>query len=246
MRPRTAAPTVRSRALAALLLGALALAGPPARGAAERGSADLLREAVERWLLERLPGEEHVVELPALDDFELPGVAPERVEVRLSANPRQELAGSVPLTAVLLVDGAEARRGTLTARVRALAPVLVAARALPKGTVLREGDVREERRDRAALPPGALGDLRFAVGQQLTRSLRAGTLLTEPLLVRPTLVARGQVVEVRYQRGALRIEGRGLAREDGRAGDLVRVENPSSQRVVTGRVDPAGVVHVEF
>jgi flagella basal body P-ring formation protein FlgA len=206
----------------------------------------VLRDAIERYVRERAPGKEHSVELPPLDDFDLPGVEPEQVEVRLTGSPRQELVGSVPLTAVLLVDGAEVRRAVVTARVRALAPVLVTARALPRGAVLREGDFTREQRDRSALPPGALGDDRFALGQQLTRSLPPGAILSESLVELPTVVARGQVVELVYQRGSLRIEGRGLARDDGRPGDSIRVENPSSKRVITGRVDSGGVVHVDF
>ncbi len=247
MSPRTPPPRPwRGRAPGALLLVALALLAPPASGAPGRGSADVLRDALEGYVRERAPGEEHSVELPALDDFDLPGVAPEEIEVRLTAHPRQELGGSLPITAVLLVNGAEVKRGVVTIRIRALAPVLVLARPLPKGALLREGDFRLERRDRSALPPGVLGDERFALDQQLTRSLPAGSLLSESLVERPKVVARGQVVELVYQSGSLRIQGRGLARDDGRPGDSIRVENPSSQRVVMGRVDPEGVVHVDF
>jgi flagella basal body P-ring formation protein FlgA len=51
---------------------------------------------------------------------------------------------------------------------------------------------------------------------------------------------------VRYERGALRIEGSAIARDEARIGEMVRVQNPTSRRELVGRLGPDGAVHVSF
>jgi len=70
--------------------------------------------------------------------------------------------------------------------------------------------------------------------------VRAGLLTQVPV------VSRGaQVVLVAAQRG-LRITTPGIVKEDGGAGEIVRVVNSASGKVVNGRVVDAKTVEVMF
>ncbi|QEL13792.1 flagellar basal body P-ring formation chaperone FlgA [Limnoglobus roseus] len=62
----------------------------------------------------------------------------------------------------------------------------------------------------------------------------------------PILVTRNQKVTLVVRLGAMNVEAAGEAMQDGRAGEAVKVLNPSSKKVVTGKVTAAGVVDVEL
>jgi flagella basal body P-ring formation protein FlgA len=97
-----------------------------------------------------------------------------------------------------------------------------------------------------SLPRDVVRRLDAAVGKQLVRSVPAGALVRAGLLTQVPVVSRGaQVVLVAAQRG-LRITTPGIVKEDGDAGEIVRVVNSVSGKVVNGRVVDAKTVEVMF
>lgn len=99
------------------------------------------------------------------------------------------------LSVVLAVVATLALRGHL-ARLEADAtvppdavPVVVAARALPRGVVLASGDLREASWPARYAPPGAVRSVEDAVGGSLAADLAAGEPLTATRLVRAGPVA---------------------------------------------------------
>ncbi len=103
-----------------------------------------------------------------------------------------------------------------------------------------------EERDVSTLPDRVVFMRDEVVGQRVRRRVGAGTLWRAGLLSEPTVVQRGQMVRLRFQRGPLRIAGLGKAREEGQVGELIRVQNVDSRREVMGRVRADGEVDVEL
>ncbi len=115
--------------VAALGTASVALASEP---------GDALRAQIERYVRERAPFPPSVVDVPTLDAFAQAWIAPGDVQVRLSTSPRERFVGTVPITVTVLADGAEVKRGVVTAQVRAMRPVLVATRDLERGDMVRD------------------------------------------------------------------------------------------------------------
>jgi Flp pilus assembly protein CpaB len=67
--------------------------------------------------------------------------------------------------------------------------VVVATRAVPRGTVLVEGDLRRATMPARYAPPGVLGSVEAAVGATLAADLAPGEPLTETRMVRAGPVA---------------------------------------------------------
>lgn len=243
MSPRSAGLPGLRRALAGLGAAALALAARPAP--AQPATPELLRAAIEHFVRERAPMPPDAIELPGLEGFVPPQATPGPLDIEVAAAPDAPLVGSVPLTVVVRQEGRELRRGVVTARLRVDTPVLVAARPLSRGRALAPADLRVETRDAAAL-----GELRYlaapeqALGLRAARGIAAGTALRAEMLEEAPAVLRGQLVRLRLVQGGLRIEGRGKARQDGRPGDVVRVQNVDSRRELVGRVAADGAVDV--
>lgn len=123
-------------------------------------------------------------------------------------------------------------------------PVLVALRPLARGASVSAGDVEVQRRDRASVGAQALSDPEQLVGQVVSRPIAAGTVLAAGVMAPLRLVKRGQAVTILGESGSFQIRAQGKALGDGSAGELIRVENLSSRRVVEGRIGTDGSVRV--
>jgi flagella basal body P-ring formation protein FlgA len=176
-----------------------------------------------------------------LSDLVLPaGVLELRVRT-----PQQELTGSVAASVEAWVDGARVRSLSVPVRVGLQTDVLVAARVIPRHAVLALEDVRVERRELLAGQEPVTDRLALG-GRRAVRQIAAGESILTAVLELPPLVQRGDRVLLVAEGRGVRAELAGEAREDGRAGQTIRVRNGASGREVYGQVEAAGQVRVGF
>jgi flagella basal body P-ring formation protein FlgA len=121
----------------------------------------------------------------------------------------------------------------LPVTVKAFGRALVAAAALPAGTVLAAQDLREEEVDFAAGPGNAIADAAAAVGRALARPLAAGEPLHATDLKARQYFAAGQTVQVVAVGDGYQVSSEGQALSPGLEGRPVRVRTDSG-RVVSG------------
>lgn len=122
----------------------------------------------------------------------------------------------------------------------AQADSLVAARTLPAGTVIGEGDVMLVDAD----IPEALTSTAAAVGQEARVAVYAGRPIRSRDLGAQTLVERNALVTLIYRAGNLIILAEGRALERASEGDMIRAMNLSSKTTVSGRVLADGTIIV--
>lgn len=132
------------------------------------------------------------------------------------------------------------------ASVALIEPVLVASRPMSRGTVLNGDDVTLMKQDTARMTQGYLTDIKQVDGMVLRYSVRAGTVLRPALLQPPIVIKRGERVIIEASGGGVRVRMEGQALMNGAVGDIIRVRNLSSRRVVEGTVVSPGVVQVQF
>jgi flagella basal body P-ring formation protein FlgA len=220
---------------AALALGLSPLAAPPSiedavRAAlvdAVRGRAALPPDAEVELGELRVADRDLLDRAHRVSGVELP--AGERGLSRVSARARLTLRG-----------GGEAWTW-VSASVDARVPAVVAARALERGRPLVRDDVVLTLEP---MRPGLITDPADAVGLAPRRDFRAGEALGATWLSAPTVLERGDSVEITLQHGALSIRARGECLERGALGSDVRVRMAQSGRVVLGRVIDAKTVEV--
>jgi flagella basal body P-ring formation protein FlgA len=114
--------------------------------------------------------------------------------------------------------------------------VLIAAVDIPYDEIISEDMLQVDVLPAGQTPSGALKDLEEAVGKRSTRMLRAGSVLTDAVLDAPPLIYRGQQVEILARVGDVSVSAPGIARADGRRGELIPVVNSLSNRIVQGVV----------
>lgn len=168
---------------------------------------------------------------------------------RCNHEPRAELgpgATAAGRTSVeLRCDDPEPWRLYVSAHVRILAPVWVAANSLGRGERIRAGDLRQSQRDVSTLRRPGIKHRKAALGQTVRRRLAAGAVVSPNLLKKPQIVQRGQRVTIEAGGGALGVRMVGEALQSGRRGDHIRVRNRSSEKIIDAEVTADGRVRVE-
>ncbi len=153
-----------------------------------------------------------------------------------------ELSGQVrysgPTTVHVTVraDGRSFVKVPVRFEVRRYLDVVVAAANLNAGEILSEQSLRLERVDAGKLPAGYLTEPGKAVGLQVRHAVPPGSILYEKALSRPILILRGEIVRLTSRIGDIEVSAGGVALSQGAAGDLVRVQNSTTKKILTGRV----------
>jgi flagella basal body P-ring formation protein FlgA len=219
-------------------VGALAgLCAAPARTAV---TEDAVREAIVRAVEHRV-GPRARVEVRNLVIR-----LGEDAEGSVFASLPSEAKAGTPARVVLKVlreDGRTSRFGEATCVVDVLAKGFRATRPITRGTVL-------EARDVEALEVNASGWAlrplpREVEGARAVVDIAAGQVLQQSMVAPAPLVRTGDEVTLTLRRGPIVVEGRGVAAQAGRLGDVIPVVNPNSKRRIAGRVTGRGSVEVE-
>jgi len=125
-------------------------------------------------------------------------------------------------------------------------PVPVIKRNLSAKTLIKEEDLAFEMKELSKLPHDVLLEVEKIVGKETRTSLKAGSILRSSYLAEPVLIKRNQEVEIVAKGRGFIVKAKGLALENGRKDELIRVRNISSQKIIQAKVAGEGVVEVNF
>ena len=130
----------------------------------------------------------------------------------------------------------------LPTQVRVYAQAAVAARALPRNQLLGPDDVRLERVELTALPPGAAFVGELPDGRMTTRALAAGEPLRREFLRLPPVVQAGDAVSIHAGGRGFEIVTEGKALATATEGQSVQVA--IAGKVLTGTARSGKIVEV--
>lgn len=158
---------------------------------------------------------------------------------------RQGILGSTSFSIAFSVDGQPAGNCVVRGKLAAFGEVAVAAIPLRKGERISARSVRLEKRDLAKLDdPFTTTDQ--LIGLEAARTITVGAVLDHDNISAPAIVQGGQMVTIVARKGPMQLTTKGLAKESGRRGEMIRVKNISSNKMIYCRVDRPGIVSVEF
>lgn len=128
--------------------------------------------------------------------------------------------------------------------VKVMADVVVAKGSLPRGTIIRAGDITLEQRDISRLHRGYLETKQAVLGKKLRQRLRQHQVVTPSQLDTPHAIKRNNRVTILANSKSLQIRMAGKALQNGSLGQLIRVRNVSSKKELDARVIAPGIVEV--
>ena len=171
------------------------------------------------------------IKIVSINAASLPGDTVTSPEYMVGKRPRRGLAGGVPV-----------RKADIAA-VRQI-EVPVAARDLPRGTIMTEDDITFLTMDESDLVGNMATDISEIVGQVTRLTLRSGQPVRLHSLARAVAVDRGQSVTVLWSVASINLTAQGKAMEKGGVGDVIRVVNTKSNQTVMAEIIDGRTVRI--
>lgn len=116
--------------------------------------------------------------------------------------------------------------------------------SLPRDTEIAANNLTLRKVELSRLRSGYLTSPQEAVGKRLKRDIQKGAPLNHRLLLTPKMVKKGGHVIILAKNSALSIRMAGKALSNGTKGELIRIKNIKSGRIVQAKVISEGVVQI--
>lgn len=138
------------------------------------------------------------------------------------------------------------RQVPVRVRMEAAMDVVVSSRPLSRDTVLGPDDVKVVKRWFNRAPRDILSDPEEAIGKNIAASVRVNGGITRAMLKTPRIVRKGSLVRILAESDALVISTMGLSEDNGSRGEIIRVKNLTSNKIVYAKIINEALVRVEF
>ncbi len=205
-----------------------------------------IQRAVETAIRTRMPWKNEDVGISRITFDETIVLSTGKLSYRIVPNRNEDYLGRTMLALHLFVDGEPVRKLWVNATISVMADVVTVNRPLGKHQHIELSDLSVERRDLASLPSDTVSRIEDALGNRTTRMIYPNTVLQSSMIALPPLVKRGDIVKIVANSGPMTISVTGMVKQQGRKGEMVRVVNTDSKRIVTARVIGPGAVAVDF
>ncbi len=150
------------------------------------------------------------------------------------------------ITVTIKCQGAKPWSVHVPVKVSIFAQIFVTNRPLPRGLAIQRTDLRQEQRDTSMLRNGYFENAEAVVGRIPKRSLPQGMAIAPSDLDLNRIIQRGSKVTIFASRGGISVNMPGKALADAAEGEVIKVENLSSKRVIEAVALRPGVVEVQM
>ncbi len=168
------------------------------------------------------------------------------VTQKIADNSNKKMLGYMSVTAFVYIDNKREQRVMLSGWVNVYKKVFCAVRTLKRNEVVTENDVKLVRKDISKLPLNIVSDAKAVMGQRLKHYVRSGEYLRGDMLEDVPVVNKGDHVVIVAESVALRVTVIGKTLEEGCPGDMIKVKNSVSKKIISARVIDASTVKVQF
>jgi len=123
-------------------------------------------------------------------------------------------------------------------------PILLTT--VKRGETIHAQDVSMQRCNLAKLQGKFVDTMADVIGKSANRSLAAGSALYPDQLITPDMIKKGDTVVLTLQTGSITVSASGTAKQSGKQGDQISVDNLTSNRTVTGRIIDRNTVSISL
>ena len=134
----------------------------------------------------------------------------------------------------------------LPAQIDLFDDVLVLTRAVHKGQIIDTNLVKRQKKNISRLNNGYFSQVSDITGLESRRNLSRGDILTPASLIPKLMVKSGQQVTLILDYKGLEIRSTGQALQSARRGEVIKVRNNQSSRVVEGIVSGEALVRINI
>jgi len=205
-----------------------------------------IHASVRQYIEANMPWSPGTVRVDFLSEETGPTMQNRNIAQRIEPAGNQDFIGDMVFLVKSFKGGNLVRTESVRTRIEVLRDIVFAARALPAGTVLTDSDVRTIRKWVRRIHPQSLSSFETTAGKRLTIQVASGAEILATMLKDTPLVRKGKMVRMVFDNGLMHIVTVGLSEEDGVAGNIVRVKNITSNKIIYARVLSDSLVGIEF
>jgi flagella basal body P-ring formation protein FlgA len=192
----------------------------------------------------QLSKDELILEFPNLEKQNAAKIAYDEIKILPSRKPVRK--GLQLIKCGLYRNSQYLKTLNVNTRIRTFQNVVVSKTKLGRFTIVSPGDLQLARLETTHLTKKTFSSLKEMSGLRTTRLIQTGDVITENLVETLPVIARGGGVHIRFKRGLLEITTPGIARQDGKIGDEIRVKCVESKKSYTAKVIDAKTVLVNL
>jgi len=216
-------------------------------GETQTVSADTIRKIIVSHIKKQSPWSEGAVRIEFssnVSDVVLPGR--EQVTWRVESNWNEDFIGYSMFALRFYRDKVFLKEKRVRVKLEVLRDVVVSAGFLPRNKVIEDGDVKVVKKWMDRIVPAMINDPATAVGNTLSVRVKPNREIKRTMLRSPLMVKKGKLVRIFLEKGPLKISTVGLSQQDGMSGDLIRVKNLTSKKIIYAKVITESTVRVEY
>ncbi len=166
-------------------------------------------------------------------------------EIELRPLTQKEPIGLYTVLVTISNDMGKVGSGQVRMRIRKYAPVAVAADRITRSELIDTTMLVMQRMEVTNLIDAPLTSLAEVEGYRARRNLKKGTIVTKNALEAIPDIERGHETLIVYNDGLCRITAPGVALQSGSAGDIIKVKNKATKKIIVARVIDDRAVAVE-
>jgi flagella basal body P-ring formation protein FlgA len=213
---------------------------------ATNAGAHSIHSAVQQYIEANMPWPPGTVRVDFLSADTESTAQNGNITHRIEPAGNQDFIGDMVFLVKSYKSGSLVRTESVRTRIEVLRDIVISTRALPAGTVLMDSDVRTIQKWVRRIHPQSLSSFETTEGKRLTIQVASGAEILAMMLKDTPLVKKGKMVRMVFDNGLMHIVTIGLSEEDGVAGNIVRVKNITSNKIIYARVLSDSLVSIEF
>ena len=204
-----------------------------------RASQAIYRDEIEDALIERLRRQGVAGNFEI--EFGRPGLkihvaANEPATIGIEGLLVKKTTGRFVANLLVPANKQNAKRIRLSGRIHRLIQIPVIDRRLSRGDIAQKNDIKWIEVRSRDLRRGYIMNEEEIIGMAARRHIRARTPLTKSQMQRPQLIKKGGIVNIALVNGAMRLTTQGRSLENGSLGDIIRIKNIKTKKIIEARV----------
>ncbi|MEA3415432.1 MAG: flagellar basal body P-ring formation chaperone FlgA [Thermodesulfobacteriota bacterium] len=169
-----------------------------------------------------------------------------KITCRVMSRRNEDFIGNSSFTVRCYENGEFLNGKRVRARIEVAMDVVVSTKSLRRNVRINRDDVRLVKKWFNRLPSNIISSHDAVVGMKLRTNVKPNTEITGNMVRSIPMVKRGKPVKIVFENGPMRITTIGLSEQDGMRGELIKVRNVSSKKVIYARVTGNSLVKVGF
>jgi len=154
--------------------------------------------------------------------------------------------GNVQLVVRISIDEKQYLKIPVFLTIRTYEDIVIPNKKIDRHDILAMDDLVIKRMETTKLAGLTFDNAEELAGKRAIRSIQPNIPITAEMIDNPPLIKKGDFIKVSVQSGNLHIVTKGVAKEDGYVGKVIRIKNTDSNKELYGKVEDSTTVKIIF